>query len=872
MFAWMTGSGSSLGGLPYTIDKEQPDYWKARENVATDFVDFVPADGTANATTTPTGAAITRDVTVFRLDKAACPAHLLQPMLNHYQSCVKIRHPGVLQVLDVADTNKDARDKGELIIVTRRCKPLSHYMSNLKSDGGLSLLSYGLASLLSGLAFIHDSAKLAHNNISLQSVYVVECEFKVFDFKLASNGGGGNGGGGNGGFGQFDDMCEKRYRAPERLTSYGSSAGNGPLHAPDAFSVGVLLTALYTEYRNVNPDATLPQALVKAVGKLTSNSASLRPTIAYMLNCPIFKTDVIKYMNAVTGLPTMPQHDKTAFYNELPNLFSTNKLPPSVASAKLIPALLASVQLCSSNIAAENNRTELLSSIQPLMILASTMDDVAFASTIGTGIPPLFLVNDRAVRGVLLQHIPVLSTRLNQNDINGKIFDPICSGFTDSSSALRELTLKSIMPLIPLLNASNLEKLARYLIRLQSDESPSIRTNTVIFIGKLAPKLSDSTRDKIILPAFARGLKDPFPFTRVSTLKALIACRTFFMPDGIAITILPGIMPLTLDPSGDVRSNAFGAIEVLMGVLTTKSQEMDVKEKELKAREAANAANAPVQQQHMSSSAAAANSSTGSGSNGVASWLTSAASAVAAPSTQATSLASAQPVVRQQQVPPQNVYKAPEVRMSAAPVVSNGGWDGDDGINDLLGGGGGGGKSKQGGGSGWSDDEFGDDDLTMSAPAIKKAPMNSMASMNTMSSASSTGGTGNMNSGMKSMGSGMNIMNSGMSNMDIIGGGGGGGGGGIKSMALQQNSGGSAMSMGGDDDFFNSFGGSSTNSMALKSTLNSANRPKLVVPSKMKGGLSVKKTEAKPVVKKLGGAAASGSDPFASLSDGWDNF
>jgi SCY1-like protein 1 len=198
------------------------------------------------------------------------------------------------------------------------------------------------------------------------------------------------------------------------------------------------------------------------------------------------------------------------------------------------------------------------------------------------------------------------------------------------------------------LTAANLDKLARFLARLQADESPSIRTNTIIFIGKLAPKLSASTRDKIILPTFARGLKDPFPVTRTSSLKALVACRTYFDAPMMATSIMPGIMPLTVDPSGAVRADAFKAIETMMDALKKNSKEMDAREAAAAAANpnpsgagavgAANTGAAPPP--------AAQSSSGGGGGGGGFGWLASAAAADAPAPAPA-------PAPRQQQQPQQ---------------------------------------------------------------------------------------------------------------------------------------------------------------------------------------------------------------------------
>ncbi len=59
------------------------------------------------------------------------------------------------------------------------------------------------------------------------------------------------------------------------------------------------------------------------------------------------------------------------------------------------------------------------------------------------------------------------------------------------------------------------DKMVRHLARLQSDPEDSIRTNVIIFLGKMAGKLKSSSKEKVLLPAFARGIKDRFPAARL---------------------------------------------------------------------------------------------------------------------------------------------------------------------------------------------------------------------------------------------------------------------------------------------------------------------------------------------------------------------
>ena len=186
----------------------------------------------------------------------------------------------------------------------------------------------------------------------------------------------------------------------------------------------------------------------------------------------------------------------------------------------------------------------------------------------------LFVVKDRAVRGAMLNQIQLLSKHLDKHILNSSVFEPMCSGFSDSSPALRELTLKSTFVLVSQLSQPNLEKLSRYLIRLQSDNETSIRTNTVIFIGKLAPFLSETSQQKLLLPAYVRSMKDPFAPCRMAALQSTIKTKEQFQMVDISTKVLPAITPLLLDPMPDVRAEAFKVVDTLLGMLRIESDRM----------------------------------------------------------------------------------------------------------------------------------------------------------------------------------------------------------------------------------------------------------------------------------------------------------
>jgi SCY1-like protein 1 len=213
----------------------------------------------------------------------------------------------------------------------------------------------------------------------------------------------------------------------------------------------------------------------------------------------------------------------------------------------------------------------------PLFFIAeSYLDTADFSREMGPLVTLLFTINDRGIRGSLLKKAPVLIQHLNGNSLNVNVFEPMCSGFSDSSAALRELTLQATAVLVPHLTQPNLEKLSRYLVRLQSDAEPSIRTQTVVFFTKLAPHLSETSRHKLLLPAMTRGMKDVTAPCRLASLQATLSLKEFFSPAGIAGQVVPAISPCLVDTSTQVRKEAFSAMEDLLFVLRRESERLSL--------------------------------------------------------------------------------------------------------------------------------------------------------------------------------------------------------------------------------------------------------------------------------------------------------
>lgn len=82
---------------------------------------------------------------------------------------------------------------------------------------------------------------------------------------------------------------------------------------------------------------------------------------------------------------------------------------------------------------------------------------------------------------------------------------------------------------------------------MQNDPEPSIRTNTCILIGRLGPSLGYNTKRKMLVPAFARALKDTFPFARIAGLRAFMATVECFDIEELATKVVPCIAFTLID-------------------------------------------------------------------------------------------------------------------------------------------------------------------------------------------------------------------------------------------------------------------------------------------------------------------------------------
>ena len=130
---------------------------------------------------------------------------------------------------------------------------------------------------------------------------------------------------------------------------------------------------------------------------------------------------------------------------------------------------------------------------------------------------------------------------------------------------MREQTVKSMLQLTAKLSETTIDnQLLKFLAKAQTDTEPPIRTNTTICISKICCHFSDSTRRKVLLPAFLRSLKDPFLHARNAGLLSLGCTSQYYGETEVATRILPAICPMLMDHEKPVREQALKTVRLFI--------------------------------------------------------------------------------------------------------------------------------------------------------------------------------------------------------------------------------------------------------------------------------------------------------------------
>lgn len=430
-----------------------------------------------------------------------------------------IRHPNVLTYIDSLEV------ENTYYLITESCRPLAYYLSESKlTDTQRELLvSWGFYQLLNCIKFLHNEAKLSQNNLCNAIFITSSGDWKLGAFHLSAP--------------LSSPQKDMNDLASVLVQIFSKNFTGDQLIIGGASALQQIPKRLHTLYKRLN----VRGRNVMAVADILNECRSVG---GFMKN---------KFVDTLLFLDEFQIRDaaeKQSFFVHL----NTNLelFPDDIARNKILPKLIHTYEYGDAG----------AHILVPMFKLGRLLDEDEYQQKIVPCLVKLFSSTDRTTRVKLLERIDEFAGHLKPQIVNEKIYSNLVTGFLDSNVAVRESTVKAIVTFAEKLNYANLNTdLMKYLARLQgSDPEPSIRTNTTICLGKIGCFIDPSHRQRILISAFTRALKDPFPPARMAGVIALSATQQYYSISDVALRVLPSLALLTIDPEKQVRDHSFKAI------------------------------------------------------------------------------------------------------------------------------------------------------------------------------------------------------------------------------------------------------------------------------------------------------------------------
>ena len=484
----------------------------------------------------------------------------------------QLRHPNILAFKDTVETEE--RGETVIYIVTEAVAPLAETMRSLKLNAVQreQYLAMGLNQALSAVSFLNNDCKLIHGGISTAAIVVTEgLDWRLHGFDLVTEHAWPAALGADVPLTAASWMVGAQYKPGEVAKSDWQSVRDGPSWAVDAWGLGCLIQEIYSgtalaKTEDLRGTDRIPATLLPFYQRLLASSAPRRLNCAKILEAGVLKSKLGETMAFLENLALKDSSEKDSFFKRLPAVLPS--IPDPVAQRKLLPLLASSLEFGGAPPIA----------LLTLLKIGATMSEEDHARQVVPILTKLFASNDRGIRRGLLENISSYGPALPNSLVEEQIYPNVQTGFGDVNPYLRELTLKSMVVLGPKLSVRTLnQNLLKHLAKLQVDEEPAIRANTTVLLGNIAPQLSDATCKKVLLNAFTRALKDPFPPARAAGLRAVLATAKHHGPEEVATRVIPMVGPLCVDPVQEVRSSALQCLEQFFTKLMENSAEMNKK-------------------------------------------------------------------------------------------------------------------------------------------------------------------------------------------------------------------------------------------------------------------------------------------------------
>ncbi|XP_046847732.1 N-terminal kinase-like protein isoform X2 [Xenia sp. Carnegie-2017] len=504
------------------------------------------------------------NVSIFAFDVKNSSSNEHEVAKAEFKRLKTLRHPTVLRFIDGLES------ESFVYIVTEAVIPLEKY---LKENTNELEISWGIHQIATALDFLISNAGLVHGNICLSSIFVDSGgEWKLGGVAYIHPSSPSSGGDVQT-FSRFPWM--QKYDPPEGVDGAKLKKKTEKWSA-DVWGLGCLIWEIFNgplpKSSSLKSVGKIPSNLLSHYGELVSANPKSRPDPAkFIAQCrakgQYLANTFVDSNLFLAEIQIKTQDEQKEFFKSLSS--QLDAFPQKYCKLKILPLLLNAFEYGSAGSTV----------LTPLFKIGKLLDAEDYQQKIVPCVVKLFSSTDRATRIQLLQQLNNFVEHLQGSVINNQIFPNVATGFNDTVPAVREHTVKSMLLLVPKLNEKTINnQLLKFFAKLQLDEQPSIRTNTTVCLGKIACHLPETTRAKVIVAAFLRALRDPFPPARMAGINALCVTLDFIPIDECAKKVLPTLCTMTIDSNKSVRDQCFKAIRLILSKLENHSEDLNAKD------------------------------------------------------------------------------------------------------------------------------------------------------------------------------------------------------------------------------------------------------------------------------------------------------
>lgn len=481
---------------------------------------------------------------------------------------VKLRHPGVVHVVQGLEENKTAMTLVTEPIFASIANVLGHLdnISNFpKGLKGLELgqleIKHGLLQLAESLSFLHNNARLIHCGLSPQAVFITSSgawKLAGFSFALSvdQSATDAHGSGPTFHYPEYDSddlllplQPPLNYTAPE-LTRSGASFAHT---SSDMYSLGCLAYHLlarhplidaknnlktYTSkvtYLRSESFSDIPLELAHDLQRMLSLDELSRPSALDFTGSPFFREDT--RLRAIRFLDHMLERDnmqKSDFLKALSGMWTS--FDARVLCYKVLPPLCA-----------ELRNVVMQPIVLPMVLtIAESQDKSDFESSTFPALAPVLSSATGDSLLVLVKHASLLINKVNPDQLITNVVPMLARAYDDSDARMQEEVLQRTLPLAKQLDFQVVRQtiLPRLHNLALKTTVAVVRVNALLCLGELVHRL-----DKVSVSEVLQTLKrctavDHSAPTLMCTLSVSGAIYKQYGVEFAAEHLLPLLSPL----------------------------------------------------------------------------------------------------------------------------------------------------------------------------------------------------------------------------------------------------------------------------------------------------------------------------------------